>query len=71
MLDPKLYNNLMLCSSLEMENEGIISLATIDVGGVSHKVLGVDSRIQALVFISTCICLWLWGYVGEECVWLS
>lgn len=71
MLDRKLYNNLMLCSSLEMENEGTISLATIDVGGVFHKIFGVDSRIQALVFIFTCICLWLWGYVGEECVWLS
>lgn len=45
--------------SLEMKNEGTISLATIDVGGVFHEVLDVGSRIQALVFILTCICLWL------------
>lgn len=35
----------MLCSSLEMKNEGIISLVVIDIGGVFREVLDVGSWI--------------------------
>lgn len=48
----------MLCSSLEMKNEGTISLAIIDIGGVFHEVLDVSSWIQALVLSSH---VFVWG----------
>lgn len=58
MLDQKLYNNLTLYSSLEMKNEGTISLAIIDIGGVFHEVMDVSSWIQALVLSSH---VFVWG----------
>lgn len=48
----------MLCSSLEMKNEGSISLAIVDIGGVFHEVLDVGSWIQALVLSSR---VFVWG----------